>query len=266
LPTDIWYPSTEIAKPERGWQSAIGYFHNFYNNSLEFSIEGYYKEMNNLVEFKEGSLPTDNVNDNTDNLLTLGKGWSYGIELFLKKNTGKLTGWIGYTWSKTDRKFPELNNGKMFPAKYDRRHDLSITANYEISKRVELGAIFIFATGNTLTLPNSWYIHQSNLLFQYGDRNSTRIAPYHRMDISVTINDQPTKKHWDAINNQTIEVKKRIRSSWVISIYNLYNRANPYFVYLRRRGNIANNNIRLTTRQVSLSPFLPSITWNFRFI
>jgi len=265
LPTDIWYPSTEVAVPERGWQSAIGYFQNFYNNSIEFSIEGYYKEMNNLVEFREGTLPTENVNDNTDNLLTSGKGWSYGIEFFLKKNSGKFTGWIGYTWSKTDRKFPELNQGKQFPAKYDRRHDLSVVANYEVSERLQLGATFIFATGNTFTLPNSWYFHQNNLLFNYGDRNSTRIAPYHRMDVSITWHDRPTKQRWDAINNQTIFVKKRLRSNWVVSIYNLYNRANPYFVYLSRRGNIANNNIRLTAKQVSLFPLLPSITWNFQF-
>jgi len=247
LPTDIWYPTTDLALPERGWQAAFGYFQNFLNDLLESSIEIYYKKMSNLVEFKEGSLPTDNINDNTDNLLTLGEGWSYGAEFFIKKTKGKFSGWIGYTWSKTDRKFPELNEGKIFPTKYDRRHDLSVVANYTLFPRLIIGATFIYATGNTLTLPNAWYVHQNNLLFHYGERNSTRMPPYHRMDWSITWHNRTTK---------------RIKSHWILSVYNVYNRANPYFIYLSRRGSIANNNVQLKTKQVSLFPILPSITWN----
>lgn len=134
LPTDIWYPATSLAKPQTGYQASIGYFRNFLNNKIETSVEVYYKGMNNLVEYKEGALPGDNINDNTDNLLAFGKGWSYGIELFVKKSIGNFTGWIGYTWSKTERKFPTINEGKIFAAKYDRRHDLSVVASYQIKK------------------------------------------------------------------------------------------------------------------------------------
>ena len=120
--------------------------------------EGYYKGMKNLIEYKEVALPGDNVNDNTDNLLVFGTGRAYGIEFFFKKSVGKLTGWIGYTLAKTERTFPDLNEGKVFAAKYDRRHDLSIVGTYKLNERWTFSAAFIYATGNTLTLPTSWYI------------------------------------------------------------------------------------------------------------
>lgn len=265
LPTDIWYPTTNIAKPQVGWQGSVGYFRNFFDDKLETSVELYYKGMNNLIEYKEGALPADNVNDNTDNLLTFGRGWSYGVEFFVKKNFGKLNGWIGYTWSKTERIFAELNQGKVFPAKYDRRHDLSIVASYKLNPRVMFGSAFIFATGNTLTLPTSWYVHDNDLLFNYGQRNSTRMIPYHRLDFSATFYDKATKiKGYDSDGN-AIERKKRFRSNWVVSVYNVYNRANPYFLYIDNEGNFLENDFKITVKQVSLFPIIPSITWNFEF-
>lgn len=265
LPTDIWYPTTDVAKPQNGWQAAIGYFRNFANDMFESSVEFYYKGMNNLVEFKEGALPTDNVNDNTDNLLTFGKGWSYGAELFFKKTRGKFTGWIGYTWAKTERKFEELNEGKVFPAKYDRRHDLSVVGSYEINKRWLIGAAFVYATGNTMTLPNAWYMHNQDLLFQYGERNSIRMAPYHRLDLSVTFYDKEFKQKTDPLTNELIQVKKRFRSNWVLSVYNVYSRANPFFMYVDNDGSIAEGNFKVKVKQVSLFPIIPSLTWNFEF-
>ncbi|HLU86951.1 MAG TPA: TonB-dependent receptor [Taishania sp.] len=265
LPTDIWHPTTEVAKPQRGWLAAIGYFKNFKENQYEASIELYYKHMNNLVEFKEGSLPTDNVKDNTDNLLTFGRGWSYGTELFIRKNKGKFTGWVGYTWAKTERKFTELNEGKVFPAKYDRRHDLTIVGNYDLTKRWSFGAAFVFATGNTMTLPNAWYMHNQTLLFQYGDRNSTRMAPYHRMDLSVTWHMKDTKEKKDPATGELITVQKKIKSNWVFSIYNLYSRANPFFVYVDGEGSFTEGDFQVKVKQVSLFPIIPSLTWNFEF-
>jgi predicted transport protein len=264
MPTDIWYPSTDIAQPQKGWQASIGYFQNFKNNRWETSVELYYKQMNNVIEYKQGALPSDNVNDNTDNLLVFGKGWSYGSEFFIKRTFGKLTGWIGYTWSKTERYFPDLQ-ADVFPAKYDRRHDLTLVGTYELNKHWTFGFVFIYASGSTLTLPNSWYVQDQDLLFNYGNRNSTRMAPYHRLDLSATWYDNPTKQKTDKTTGETITIKKRFRQNVNISIYNVYNRANPFFLYIDNDGSLLENNFKISVKQVSLFPILPSVTWNFEF-
>ena len=265
LPTDIWFPSTDKAKPQTGWQGSVGYFKNFDDDKWETSVEIYYKGMNNLIEYKEGALPGDNINDNTDNLLVYGKGWAYGIEFFVKRTVGKFTGWIGYTWSKTERKFPDLNEGNIFPAKYDRRHDLSIVGTYTLNDRWTFSSAFIYATGNTLTLPTSWYVQEQNLLLNYGARNSTRMAPYHRLDISATWYDKAFKIKTDAITGQEIKVKKRFRQNWAFSIYNVYNRANPFFLFVDQDGELLEGDFKLAVKQVSLFPIIPSVTWNFEF-
>lgn len=265
LPTDIWYPTTSIAKPQKGWQGTVGYFRNFKENMFESSLELYYKGMQNLIEYKEGALPGDNINDNTDNLLTFGKGWSYGAELFIKKTRGKLTGWIGYTWSKTERKFEHLNSGEVFPAKYDRRHDLSVVLSYKLNKRWVFSSAFIYATGNTLTLPTAWYVQDQELLFNYGARNSTRMAPYHRLDISATRYSKEYKEEVDPATGEIIQVKKRFKSSWAFSVYNVYNRANPYFLYVDNDGDFLQGNFEIKVKQVTLFPIIPSVTWNFEF-
>ncbi|MCE3294763.1 MAG: TonB-dependent receptor [Crocinitomicaceae bacterium] len=264
LPTDIWFPSTDLAKPQTGWQGSVGYFRNFKKDMYETSIEVYYKKMNNLIEYKQGALPQDNVNDNTDNLLVFGDGMSYGAELFIKKSLGKLTGWIGYTWSKTDRYFPVLQPDP-FPAKYDRRHDLSVVAGYKLNERWTFGATFIYATGNTLTLPASWYVQNQDLLFNYGARNSTRMSPYHRLDLSVTLYDKAVKTRKDEKTGENVEVPRRFRSNWSFSVYNVYNRSNPYFLYIDNDGELLEGDFKITVKQVTLFPILPSLTWNFEF-
>ncbi|MFA7274581.1 MAG: TonB-dependent receptor [Crocinitomicaceae bacterium] len=264
LPTDIWFPTTDKAKPQAGYQVSAGYFKNFKDDKWETSVEVYYKGLKNLIEYKNGALPSDNVNDNTDNLLTFGTGRSFGIEFFVKRTVGKLTGWIGYTLAKTERKFEAINDGDYFPAKYDRRHDLSAVASYKLSDRWTFGAAFIYATGSTLTLPSSYYIHNQDVLFNYGARNSTRMAPYHRLDISATWYGKTTKTKTNA-DGIEIVVKKKVTSNWSFSIYNVYNRRNPFFMFVDNDGNLANGDFKVTVKQVSLFPILPSATWNFEF-
>jgi hypothetical protein len=265
LPTDIWFPTTDIAKPQRGFQASVGYFKNLFDDKWETSVELYYKGLNNLIEYKEGALPGDNINDNTDNLLVFGKGWAYGAEFFVKRTVGKLTGWVGYTWSKTERKFDDLNEGNVFPAKYDRRHDLSIVASYKLNDRWTFGSSFIYATGNTLTLPSSWYVQEQNLLFNYGARNSTRMAPYHRLDLSAVWYAKSEKIVTDPITGISYTKKKRFNHNWAFSIYNVYNRANPFFLYVDNDGNFLNGDFKISVKQVTLFPIIPSVTWNFEF-
>ena len=253
LPTDLWVPSTDIVKPQYGRQFAVGLFKNFFDNKWETSIEAYHKKMDNLIEYKEGALPEDNTNTSSDNSFTFGNGESRGLEFFIKRRLGKTTGWLGYTISKTTRQFDELNNGIEFSAKYDRTHDISLTATHELNDKWVLSAVFVYATGNTITPVLDRYVLDGRIYSEYGDRNSYRMPAYHRMDISATY----TKN----------KPNKRFNSSWNFSIYNLYNRANPYFIYfdVEGDGNLADGDLQSKALQVSLFPIIPSITWNFNF-
>ena len=215
------------------------------------------EELENLVAYAENTSPEDNIGDNVDNNLIFGDGWSYGIETFLKKRQGKFTGWIGYTWSKTERQFDDLNLGLIFPAKYDRRHDLSVVLDYTLSKKWRFGGAFVYATGNSLTLPVQRYIFEGRITDVYGSRNGYRMAPYHRADISATYTRDPAKSK-----------KKRdlrVESSWTFGVYNLYNRLNPYFIYFSNEGDLTSGTLDLQANQVSLFPIIPSVTWNFKF-
>lgn len=265
LPTDVWFPSTSRVKPQKGWQVSTGYFQNLFDNKYEGSVEIYYKNLQNMIAYKDGALPQETVKDNVDSQLTFGQGYSYGIELFFKKRVGKLTGWIGYTWSQTMRQFDELNDGEWFPAKYDRRHDLSIVASYELNEQWSFGATFVYATGNALTMPTGRYFLEGNIINEYGPRNGFRMPAYHRMDISVTWKDKAIKIKKDKETGETIEKKRKFRNSVNLSVFNVYNRANPFFIYLDNEGSISEGSIDVTAKQVSLFPILPSITWNFEF-
>jgi hypothetical protein len=250
LPIDLWVPCSDIVKPQIGRQYAVGYFQNFANDHFESSVELYYKDMLNLIEYADGAMPGDDIGNNADNYFIFGDGTSYGLELYIKKRTGALTGWIGYTWSKTERIFEGINNGEKFPAKYDRRHDISFTATYQINEKWTASTIFVFATGNTTTLPVGRYMIDGELVSEYGARNSYRMDPYHRLDLSVTYIHKKTDR-WE--------------SSWNFSVYNVYNRKNPYFIYFENVGTVEDGSFTSRAKQVSLFPILPSITWNFKF-
>lgn len=249
LPTDLWVPSTYIVQPQKSWMYALGLFKNFDDNKIETSAEFYYKSMQNQIEYKEGYTPS--LND-PETEFVFGKGWSYGTEIFINKTRGRLTGWIGYTLSWTWRQFKEINEGLRYPAKYDRRHDLSIVSGYELNKKWKLGAVFVYGTGNAMTLPERFYFINGVLTQEYSSINQYRMKPYHRLDFSATYTPVPKKK-------------RKLSSYWVFSIYNVYSRLNPYFIYFDQTGNLQNGDVKVEARQVSLFPVLPAVTWNFKF-
>lgn len=253
LPTDVWMPSTDLVKPQVGHQVSLGVYQNFHNNMFEAYIDGYYKTMNNLAEYKDG-INVQDVQQNADQLYVFGKGWSYGVEFFFKKALGKFTGFVGYTLSYTRRQFPDLNGGDPFYAKYDRRHDVSINLSYDIIRnKLNVSAVWVFATGNTMTIPIGYYFLAGSLITEYSARNAFRLDPYHRLDLSV---------------NWTIAKRKRFETSLNFSVYNVYNRQNPFFIFFETETNfVEGESFDMTTKayQMSLFPILPSITWNFKF-
>lgn len=253
LPTDIWLTSNANIKPENSKQYALGLFKNFNNNGIETSIEVYYKTMTNQVLFKEGTQIV--LKTNLDDVLAFGDGKSYGVEFFVKKNFGKLTGWFSYTLSKTTEKFPDLNRGIEFPFTYDRRHNLSATAIYQLSDKWTFAADFTFYTGSAFTLPagkvfvsdeGSLY---DNIYYDYTSRNNARLRSYHRLDINFT---NKKKVRMFGLNCER---------EWAFGVYNLYSRQNPYFVYLTTDYVTK----KPLAKQVSLLPIIPSISFNFKF-
>lgn len=251
LPTDIWVPSTMRVRPQEAWQYSLGYFQNLMDNKIETSVEVYYKKMKNQVEYRAGYLPSSLTDPELD--YVFGTGEAYGAEFLVNKTRGKFSGWIGYTLAWTYRQFPDLNNGKRYPAKYDRRHDLSIVASYELSKKWTVSGVFIYATGNAITLPSNLYFVQSSLVQQFSDLNAYRVFAYHRADISAIYKPQRKKVK-----------KNKWEGSWAFSIYNVYSRQNPYFLYLDTDGDV-NKGIDVKVKQVSIFPIIPSITYNFKF-
>lgn len=250
LPTDIWVPSTLNVKPQFSWQYAVGYYRNFKENAWEASAEAYYKDMQNQIEYRSGYTPS--LNDPEEEFV-FGRGYAYGLELFLRKIKGKFTGWVGYTLAWTWRQFPDLNGGKRFPAKYDRRHDLALVAMYDLNPRWSFSGVFIFGSGNTTTLPEKFYFVEGVLMQEYGELNSYRMKPYHRLDLSAIYT--PRKK----------KPGRKFTSNWAFSIYNTYSRLNPYFIYFDQTGAVLNGDLEIKAKQVSLFPIIPAVTWNFKF-
>ncbi len=248
LPTDVWVPSTYSVKPQVAWQYSAGYFRNFLNDRLETSVEVYYKEMENQVQYKDGYVP--NSIEDPELSYVFGKGRAYGAEFFINKTQGKFTGWIGYTLAWTNLSFPALNSGKTFPAKYDRRHDLSVVGSYQFNKKWTVSTVFIFGSGNAITLPTAYYFIDAQIQQLYSALNAYRLPPYHRLDLSVTYTPKPKKP-------------KKWQGSWTLSVYNVYNRQNPYFLYVDMEGTVATG-VKMSVYQVSILPILPSITYNFK--
>ena len=249
LPTDLWVPSTSVVKPQVGYQYAIGYFRNFKNNMFETSVELYYKDLRNQIEFREGYTP--GTDPDLERNFVFGNGDSKGLELYVNKREGRMTGWVSYTLSYTNRKFELLNDGEAFPYRFDRRHVVSVAVNYQLGERWTLGSVFVYNTGIAYTLPIAKYFIEGKVVTEYSDLNTYRLADYHRVDISLTYEGK---------------TRAKLDDSWNFSVYNVYNRQNPYFVYNEVTGAFLQDpEINIQARQVSLFPVLPSATWNFKF-
>ncbi len=244
LPTDLWVPVTTKIPPQIAHQFATGVAYN-YKNGYEISVEGYYKSMKNVIEYAEGASYL-NATSNWEDKVEIGKGWSYGAEFFVQKKKGKTTGMLGYTLSWTNRKFDNLNNGKLFPYKYDRRHDLKAAIVHKVSDRFEVSADWVYGTGQAITLPTEVYLGNDQQEVEVFDgRNGFRMKSYHRFDFSAKF----TKK------------KKWGERAWVIGVYNAYSRQNPFFIF--RDYDYLNG--KPVFKQVSLFPVIPSVSYQFKF-
>ena len=243
-PTDIWLPSSNVIKPQINNQIAGGYFQNFWDNTLEFSSEVYYKNMQNVIDYENG---TDILlNEDIEDYMLEGKGRSYGLELYLKKTQGRFSGWISYTLSRTEHLFPEIQEG-WYPAKQDKTHDVSLVGTWQINKRFTLSATWVFATGNAVTLPSGQYSMGDQMIPYYTERNGYRMPDYHRLDVGLTIKGKETK---------------RFKSSWNISIYNAYNQYNAYSISFEESQNTPGT---FDAVQLSLFGIVPSVSYNFNF-
>lgn len=251
LPTDIWSPSSYFVRPQMAWQYSVGYFKNFLNNKVETSIEVYYKDMRNLLEYREGYVPSSLRDVDYD--FVFGKGYAYGAEFFINKTKGRWTGWLAYTLSWTYRNFPQLNQGERYLAKYDQRHNISLTSTYEVNKKWTISGVFVFGSGNRISLPTELYFIDNSIYQNYDKLNNYSLPPYHRLDLGATYTPKPASR-------------KKWKGSWTFSIYNVYSRQNPYLVYLDVSGGVnTTSGVELKVKQVSIFPILPSITYNFKF-
>ncbi len=250
FPSDLWVSSTDRTKPQTSTQYAVGYFQNLHNNDYETSVEVYYKDMKNQIEFGESFVRQ--LKQDRETQFVYGIGRAYGIEFFLKKRTGKLNGWIGYTLSRTERSMPEIENGRWFPTKYDRTHDISVAVNYELDKEWDFGMVFVYGTGNAFTRVESFYLINGELQQNYGPRNEARATPYHRADISI--NYTPLK--WQ---------RKNYESSFNFSIYNVYDNWNQFATYYDAAVDPKTSSFNIKQYQITLFPIIPSITWNFKW-
>lgn len=276
LPIDLWVPATERVAPQKSWQAAAGIATSFNNGMLELSVEGYYKEMEGLIEYKEGTDFFLGAGDSNwqDKVETGGRGTAYGLEVLLQKKQGKTTGWIGYTYAFNWRKFDNINGGNRFPYRYDRRNDVSIVVVHQLSKKVNISGTWIYGTGNALTLPTGIVpgperFNSSNLsqpinqllggfsgfgdpndikLYENG-RNGFRMEPYHRMDLGVNLTKE---KKWGT-------------RTWSFSIYNVYSRFNPYSYVYRNQFDFQTGTSTAKLKKISLFPIIPSVSYSFKF-
>ena len=259
IPSDSWVPSTRIIRPQRAQQVALGFVKTT-DTQLELSVETYYKKMSDLVAYREGS---DFLSQGQDfeSRIVQGRGAAYGAEFFLQKKQGRTTGWIGYTLAWSNRQFDDINDGKQFPYKYDRRHEISIVLSHQLTKRIAFSANWVFATGNAITLPEQVTVVLTPVygtiaaqrVIEYGVRNSYRAAPTHRLDFGFDF----------------VRKRRRFERKWSVGAYNAYNRANPFYFEIRVQdryvSSVAKTQTDYQVNQISLIPLLPYVSYSFKF-
>ena len=250
-PTDTWKLSDLNVKPQVAEQFSVGLFKNFDTNDLELSVEGYYKKSSNFLDYKVGAQLL--LNENIETELLQGEGKAYGVELLLKKQSGRLNGWIGYTYSRTfiklDSQFDEekVNNGEFFAANFDKPHDVSVVLNYKFTKRYSLSSNFTYQTGRPITYPIGTYTYGNAEYTLYSDRNKYRVPDYFRLDIGVNVEGNH-------------KIKKLAHSFWNFSIYNVLGRNNPYSVFfVTDQGKVKAYKTSIFSIPV------PTVTYNFKF-
>jgi len=254
LPTDLWLPSTKIVQPQQARQVALGLARSFRNGQIEFSAEGYYKSLQNIIEYKEGS---DFLGLETDwqQKIEIGQGRSYGVEFFLQKKQGRTTGWLGYTLAWADRQFDNLNFGRRFPFRYDRRHDIALVLTRMIKPGIELSGTWVYGTGNAISMGVARYSGVNGLLYSdfgdfwseiiyYKERNGFRMGAYHRLDLGIRF----------------IKRRENRERIWTLGLYNAYSRKNPFFYYFDTE-----DGERRVLKQVSLFPIIPAISYSRSF-
>ena len=244
-PTDIWIPSSLQVKPEIADQVAVGYYANDKQFAFDFFVEAYYKWMQNQVDYKNGAQLR--ANENVESQLLFGTGRAYGLEWFLKKKTGKLTGWISYTLARTERSVPGINNGNWYPARQDQTHNIAIVGIYQTNSRWTISANWVYNTGNAVTFPSGKYRLNGQNVYYYTERNGYRFPDYHRLDLAATLKNKP---------------KPGREGSWTFSLYNVYGRENTYSIEFK---DDPNNPGKTIAEQTALFKWVPSITYNFKF-
>lgn len=244
-PTDKWVATNNIIRPQTANQVSAGYFRNLVDQTFEFSAEAYYKSMENQVDYKDGA--NIRSNDPLEPQLLFGKGRAYGVEFLLRKKTGRLTGWIGYTLSKSEKQINGINNGDWYAARQDRTHDISIVGMFELNPKWTLSATFIYYTGNAVTFPTGKYMVDNQVVYLYTDRNSYRMPAYHRLDLSA---------------NWKLKQRKNFSSELALGLYNAYGRENAYAITFRDNPQ---DRTKTEAVQTALFKFVPSVSYNFKF-
>ncbi|MGD1845583.1 MAG: carboxypeptidase-like regulatory domain-containing protein [Salibacteraceae bacterium] len=246
-PLDVWIPSTPNVKPQLADQVAVGYFRNFRQNMFEASAEVYYKDMQNVVDFKDHAQLL--LNPRLEGELRTGRAWAYGLEMLVRKNKGDFTGWVSYTLSRARRKIDGINEGRAYFAKYDKTHDVSVVGSYQLNERWNFAANWVFSTGSAVTLPTGRFEYGGIIAPVYSDRNGSRLPSYHRLDLAVTLKSKPKEN-------------RRWNGEWVFSVYNAYFRKNVFAINFRQDED---NPTQTYAEKLYLFPIIPAVTYNFNF-